>query len=200
MSLVGSSSHGSLTGATLAAHSGNLDAESSELKARWLWGAVIVGLLLFQIAACLLIIYLATSDASMAVVPEYHEKALHWDDAQAAQRASDALGWQASWAFDDTVDVLGRREIRLSLHDASGRPVGGAMPTVEVFHHAHAAAAERFTLVELGSGSGLYSFVARVSRPGIWELRLRAVRGQDTFLWNSQNTLNELTSPTPPQP
>ena len=47
-------------------------------------------------------VYVATSDGSFAVEPDYYQKALHWDDARSAAAENAGLGW--------TVELDGRRQ------------------------------------------------------------------------------------------
>ena len=78
---------------------------------KFLWTGVIVGLLTLQIFMCSIAVFLATSDDSMAIEPNYGVKSLKWDETRAAQRASDSLGWTTS------LDVApGRRHLWSAKH------------------------------------------------------------------------------------
>ena len=67
--------------------------KAANRRAAWRWGSLIVGLLGLQVAGGIYAIILASGDDSVAVVPDYHQKALQWDEEMAVRRASDALGW-----------------------------------------------------------------------------------------------------------
>lgn len=67
--------------------------KAANRRAAWTWGSFVVGLLGLQVAGGVYSVILASSDDSVAVVPDYHEKALKWDEEIAIRRASDELGW-----------------------------------------------------------------------------------------------------------
>lgn len=55
---------------------------------------MIIGLLGLQISGGIYAIILASGDDSVAVVPDYHQKALQWDEEMAVRRTSIELGWK----------------------------------------------------------------------------------------------------------
>ena len=163
---------------------------AGELRARWLWVGMVVAFLTMQAVLCLLIIYLATSDRSLAIVPDYHEQALHWDQRVAARRASEALGWNGTWTVANEADLVGRREIRLALVDRDGRPVAGAVVSAKLFHHARAGEVQELRFTEISPGSGQYAALAEMRKPGHWEIHISAKREGLTFLLDEQRELN----------
>lgn len=134
---------------------------------------LIIGLLLLSVGSNVYLLVRATNDPSFAVEPDYYEKAVHWDDHQAARAASDKLGWK--------IRVDARREmLRIELRDALGRPIDGAEVEVIAFHNARAA--ERINGLMLPRGRGVYVLERPFARAGIWEYRLAAVLEDKTFL------------------
>ena len=63
--------------------------------------------------------------------------------------------------------------------DGEGAPVEGASVSVEAFPIARASWIERIDLAS--RGQGFYSGACRLSRGGLWEFRVTAVRGDDRF-------------------
>ncbi len=122
-------------------------------KAAWIWGSLIVGLLGSQVAVGVVSIVLATSDPSFAVVPDYHEKALKWDEAVAARQASDKLGWSCGLSLSPAADQLGQRTLVASLKDRNGAPLDNLDATVRVFHHARASEAVMMPLRFISDGN-----------------------------------------------
>ncbi len=157
----------------------------------WFWPGVVVVLLLWQVAMSTTVIVLAHSDPSVAVEPDYYRRALHWDDESAARRASEALGWRLELTVEaeqagtqsarsvDSPGGTGVRLIRATLRDRDGRPVDGASMRILAFHYARASDRRQIELV--GKGAGLYEATARLERPGRWEIRLTAQRGEQSF-------------------
>ena len=87
-------------------------------KRAWLWPSIIIGMLGVHTIGCLIVVYIATSDPSHAVVPDYHSKAVAWDEHQALARASSQLGWTCTIQTALEPDMLGQRSVRISLRDA----------------------------------------------------------------------------------
>jgi len=133
---------------------------------------MLIGLLLISVGSNVYLLVRATNDPSFAVEPDYYEKAVEWDALQEAKAASDRLGWKAE------VDAT-RDEIIVRLEDAAGIPVEGAVVHVVAFHNARAGDRRRAQLAE--EGQGVYRMNGPFERPGLWEMRISAVRDEDHF-------------------
>lgn len=166
-------------------------------RAKWIWGGVVIGLLGMQIIMCVVAIGFATSDPSWMVVPDYHARALGWDESRAAQQASDALGWTSILTFAGNADVYGNRGVTLRLHDRNRTPIDGAQCTLFLYHHARARELQEISLTEVEPKSGVYQGVVRIRRSGLWELRLQATRGEDEFLLTEQREIEALRDHQP---
>jgi hypothetical protein len=143
-----------------------------------LWAWVPVGLLGAMFLGLGTLTYIAVSDPHFALEPDYYDKAVHWDRAQALARESAATGLKVM------VDPLVRSSdgsvaLRLSLSDRDARPVVGANVAVEAFPNAFASHVERPALSEVAPGV----YVGRLPRAvlGVWELRLTATSGALRF-------------------
>jgi len=160
-----------------------------ERRAMLRWTAIIVGLLGLHVTFCLVVIFVVLGDESVAIVPGYHQQALDWDASRQALRDSASLGWKVTSRIDDTSDTFGRRAIEVALIDEHGQPLSGATVSVLVFHHAHASDTQQTELTEAGPGTGVYVATLTMQQAGLWELRLTASRGTDTFLTTSVHDL-----------
>jgi hypothetical protein len=108
------------------------------------WGAFVVGLLSLQVAGGAFAIFLATSDESVAVVPNYHQQALNWDQHVALRNASTKLGWNAAMSqFDGETGVAG---LRIHLRNRDGGPVEIESGEIEIYRHARAGAVRRVAI------------------------------------------------------
>jgi nitrogen fixation protein FixH len=103
------------------------------------WPLIIIGLLSIHVAGMLVAVSIATRDRSFAVMPDYYDRALNWDRAQAEKRASQKLGWKLQIEPAGAVDPTGRRRVRIRLIDAQGRPISPATIQITAYHHAHAS-------------------------------------------------------------
>ncbi|MFN0137276.1 MAG: FixH family protein [Phycisphaerae bacterium] len=170
------------------------------------WPGMVIGLLAMQVAMCAIAITLATRDPSMSVEPNYYQKALHWDDSQAAKARQAAIGWvlklesvtassngasepraQTSAPAPSVLQAqasgvshggAGTTPLRMRLTDKQGAPLSAASITGEYFHHARANNRAVFTARQLEPG--IYEANLTLGRPGLWELRLVATRDADT--------------------
>ncbi len=143
------------------------------------WPAVIIGALTLHVVVSLATVWMATTNPSYAVEEDYYHKALHWDDRRAQDRVNTKLAWQVAAAVVPPASVGGPATLELTLADHDGLPVDGAAVTVETFHNARADRILRATLT--AAGDGRYTASIPMRRSGVWEFRITAVRGSDTF-------------------
>lgn len=122
-------------------------------------------------------VYLANSDRSFAVEPDYYQKALRWD-AQVQQREQTlALGWDVR--LDPGAQGAAGRHVQISIRDRDGRPVEGARVRVTAFPAARAA--DRFGAEFDPSEPGVYRADMDLAQPGLWEFDVLATRGGDQY-------------------
>jgi nitrogen fixation protein FixH len=135
-------------------------------RAAWRWGTLVVSLLGLQVAGGIMAIMLATGDASVAVVPDYHQKALHWDDEVALQTASQALGWDCDVSqIDEGAAVAG---LRITITDGDSRPVELASGELQIYRHARAAEVRR---VKVPAGAlGMFELGGCLDADGLWQV------------------------------
>jgi nitrogen fixation protein FixH len=122
------------------------------------WLLAIVGLLLANLIAMVVLIA-ASSSGSSRVLPHYYDRAVHYDDAIEQAANNRALGWQVSARFVNRVLVV-------ELRDRDGAPIDGA--TIEVDGAARARAR---------------AFLYRSPvAPGIYDLTITAEKGGARFV------------------
>lgn len=124
--------------------------QQANRRAAWRWGSFVVGLLSLQVTGGVLAIMLATGDQSVAVVPDYHEKALHWDDEVAARRASAALGWKYEADSFSGQEASG---LAIKLTDSQGQPIDSVSGELQLYHHARASQVRRVAIPPGNLGS-----------------------------------------------
>jgi nitrogen fixation protein FixH len=139
----------------------------------WVPALLLVSLLGTQLA----VLSSALDDPAFATEPDYYRKALDWDTQQARARDSQALGWTARASADGTTHAT--RAVSVSLTDAHGAAVSGAAVQAAAFPNARAAQARALTFRE--ASPGVYRAELGAARPGVWELRCSAMRGQERF-------------------
>jgi len=143
------------------------------------WPVAIVGIIALHVACMMGVILFSTRDPSFAVEPNHYQKALAWDAFSARSRASAALGWKVHAQTEAAIDQARTRSLDLSIVDRDGKPVTGARVAVLAFPHARGEDRLRFDLTEATPGH--YAARAGMVRTGLWELRLVAERGADSF-------------------
>jgi nitrogen fixation protein FixH len=149
------------------------------LKPGWGWPAALAGLLVAGAAFDLVFLAIASRDPSFAVERDYYRKALAWDGEMAQQAANAELGWRVTGALTAARARDGRGRLEVSVADAAGAPLAGALVSGDVFHSARAAQVHEVALRE--EAPGRYAAVVPASRPGWWEVRLRVSRAGAVF-------------------
>lgn len=137
------------------------------MTARWKWLLAIVGLLVGNVVA-MVILAVAANRAGAQVIPDYYTKATHYDDELARSSSSQALGWR--------VDVVVAGDaLEATVVDSSGAPISDATVHLTGYQRAHAADVVDITLVAGSAGHyrgamparrGSYDLVARVDARG----------------------------------
>lgn len=162
----------------------SISAEITAPRRNVLWPGMIVALLAAHILAMLVTVWIATRDRSFAIEPDYYQKGLHWDAIAKQQRANAILGWRAALQIGSDPDVLGRRMLTCTLTDKFGAPIENA--AVDLVGFAHARGTERTSAILESCGEGVYETTFRFPRKGLWEFRLVARRGHETFTHTEQ--------------
>lgn len=139
------------------------------------WAWVPAGLLSSMLLGLGSLAYIAADDPGFALEPNYYDKAVRWDEAQAEARESLASGFRLELTKPLCVDPRGDVELSLSVTDRDGLPVANAEVTVEAFANAAASRVERVVLRQIAPGA----YRANISRgiAGLWELRLAVRKG-----------------------
>lgn len=151
-----------------------------------LWPGMVFGLIGLNVSVVALTLYLAHSDASFAVEPDYYQKALAWDEsARLAARSAD-LGWNA--ALEVSASGAAREPwISLRLTDRQGAPVADAKVEVTAFASARASERRRIDLREISPG--IYSAALTGARAGAWEFAISADKAADRFQTNIEHRI-----------
>jgi len=118
------------------------------------------------------------SDPSHAVVDNYDDIALHWDEHRARQDASAALGWDASVQMRSTPS--GAATLRVEIADKEKTAVTADRVLATVFHQS--AAADKRTVELLPTAPGVYAATFDATRQGKWRIAIDARKGDANFL------------------
>lgn len=153
---------------------------SDEKKAQYLWTGFILAFFMIQAILWSVAITLTANDTSHAVVDDYEQKAVRWDQSQAAMRASEALGWRAKLEALPDPDLPNVRTIELTLTESDRGPVEIQAVSLNAFHTGHAAEVQ--TLILESIGPGIYAGNLRVREFGQWKFSGHIDVGQDHFL------------------
>lgn len=131
------------------------------------WPGMVIVFILGNIAVCAVTVSLAMRAGDRGVEPEYYKKAMHWDQAVAAQEASDKLGWRIVFSEQPSVG----QPVRVRVVDVSGLDVPDAIISLETFHHA--TASKRFDVTLTRDANGVDAVAAEFTpdREGLWEFR-----------------------------
>lgn len=142
--------------------------------------AVVLGLLGGHVVFIMTAITLATGDRSFAVVPEYYQKAVDYDQRKAALQESRALGWLVALQPDETIDAVGQRGVKVRITDRQGNPLSNLTLKIDCYHLSRASDALSLELSEIAPGE--YEGQARMAKEGFWSFELTAVGEDTTFV------------------
>lgn len=150
---------------------------------------VVLGLLGGHMIFIVTAITLGTGDPSFAVVPEYYQKAVDYDEHKARLAESAALGWLVEIDAGDTLDPAGERDVHFRLRDRNGRAITGASVRVSAYHNARAAEPIDFACVEALPGQ--YVAKARLLREGFWRFAIEVECGDERFVTDLKQFVSE---------
>jgi nitrogen fixation protein FixH len=143
------------------------------------WPLLVTAALTFTVAANLVRFFAAGGDPNASVVePDYYRKAVEWDSTMARRAASDRLGWSVEASIGGMVD--GVRLVTVLLRDSKGMGVEGASVNLSLIHNLEASKPAVLTLTPVEGGT--YQGGVSAPRPGRWEVRVEARRGDENFL------------------
>jgi nitrogen fixation protein FixH len=143
----------------------------AERRARRFWVSLIVGLLGLQVLIGFGSIWLSLGDPTVAVVPNYHQKALDWDTTRRARQLTKSLGWQISPIVGVFDPENQKRLVRIAIRDRSGKVVNNLHVSGQVYHHARGANIHELLFTE--TDPGYYEATVSLAETGLWELQLQ---------------------------
>ncbi|OYP38198.1 FixH family protein [Rhodopirellula sp. MGV] len=148
-----------------------LPTEVAEKRAKRFWISLVLFLFVIQSVIMGSVIHLAIGDPAFAVVPNYHNAALNWDESRKAALAAERLGWRVNLSASDVADQRGMRALEVIIDDVKdNRHIDDLDVTGKLYHHAHADQPVELELKSVGEGR--YLVLAPASLAGLWQLEL----------------------------
>ncbi|MEP3482102.1 MAG: FixH family protein [Fuerstiella sp.] len=163
--------------------------QRSETVSRFLWCGVVMGLLGLQMTGCLFALFIATTSSSMAVIPNYHRKAMEWDDYKAEQQATADLGWNESIDVSPPIDIMENRLITIRVEDTHKKPIEIEQMTTMVYHHAQAAELHEVTMKRLAPGT--FRGKLRIRKAGIWQVESKITTADRTVNLSTKHVVKD---------
>lgn len=140
------------------------------------WPGMVIVFILGNIGVCAVTVAVAMRAGDRGVEPEYYQKAMHWDQAVAAEKKSAELGWRIVYESHPRVG----QPVRVRVLDAHGEPVAGAKVTLQTFHHT--TASKRIEAAFSGdASSGVMSSDFAPDRAGLWQFRWSVDAGGEHY-------------------
>ncbi len=143
----------------------------AERRARRFWVSLIVGLLGLQVFIGIGSIFLSIGDPTVAVVPNYHQKALDWDATHRARQLTKKLGWHIAPQVGVLLPENHKRLVRIGIRDNADQAVQGLNLSAKVYHHARGATIHDLRFTE--TDAGYYEATTSLAESGLWELQLQ---------------------------
>lgn len=155
----------------------------AERRAKRFWVSLVVLLLGLQLVIGFVAIRLSTGDNSVAVVPNYHQAALNWDETKNARLAAKRNGWTLTLTASDVADGRGMRAVELQVHDSGQQTVDALKVTGQVYHHALASDVKPIKFRSIGDGR--YLTMAPMGRKGLWQVDI-SIEGAEELMTLSE--------------
>ena len=146
---------------------------------RLIAGLAIAGALALHVLVMAAMVYVATTNDSYAVEPDYYAKALAWDEKRAQDRRNAELGWSLDFTVEPApagADPI----LRVRLVDGGGSAITGAQVAVEAFANVRRDEVHTATLAPSEGG---YQTTMPMRGNGRWEFRFEVTRDGDRFTY-----------------
>lgn len=141
-----------------------------ERRAKRFWTVLVLLLLGIQLSIGFVAIRLSVGDPSLAIVPNYHQAALNWDEHRSAHTAIHRLGLDSRLEVSKHADTSGRRAVMFQLLDRHGQSIPGLKVTATIYHHARAAQSQTIGMEDVGKG--IFMVSTFMPRDGLWQINL----------------------------
>lgn len=167
--------------ATVMHDQSEVSTEIAERRARRFWVSFVCLLLGANLAMGGLAVYLASSDPSLSIIPNYYQKGLDWDKTKAVLVETERTGWAVDIAVTPDLPNVPQRVLTVTIKDRDGNPVEGAQGTLTLFHHAHAREEQVISLEP--REAGVYCGNAVMIPEGNWDFTLVLTKGSEKYMW-----------------
>lgn len=149
-------------------------------RVSWMWPGMIFGLIGLNVCIVAVTVFYATRDPSVATEPDYYAKAVNFDQTIQQRTTNARLGWGATPSLAADAD---KRAMNLSvvLTDRNENPINGAEVSAVVFASARSGHRQTLVLRTVDPVAGRYAAPIAIDRAGVWEIRITAVHGGETF-------------------
>ena len=135
------------------------------------WPLMIVGFLLLGVTWSLGVVVASQSDGGPAVVNDYYQKAINWDQEIKRRARSDAFKWSLSMELkNSSTDPT----LVTTILDAMGEPVDGFQGSIIATRPQIAEPVAVLHLVELETAPGVYVSAFPQLSKGIWDFKIDA--------------------------
>lgn len=142
-----------------------------------LWPGIVFWLMGISFVIMGITVYMASTDTALAIVPDYYEKGLRWDEIKAERARSDTTGW--SHAVQAAPAGAGWT-LTVRLVDAAGGVIDNADVSLRIFPATNSKDVRELEPAPIGRGG--YEAELRGLSAGVWKYELVARRGEQDVL------------------
>jgi len=147
-------------------------------KGSYRWPLIVGGLLGGHGGAVALAVNIAGRDNGNAVLPDYYERALAWDEMRLKAADSALLGWDVFLTASPLTNAEGQRTVRVEILDRFREPVEEAVVSMRYWHRAEGKAREARLEPVDGGPAGIYEAALPMARGGLYAVDLAAQVGE----------------------
>jgi nitrogen fixation protein FixH len=161
------------------------------LISEYRWPIYLGSLLAMSVAACGVLVWVATRPDSPRPIEGYYESARKWDADAAVEAASRDLGWTVRYELPSGIPHFTGmpRPVDVRVAGRDGRPVSGLAGRLFAVRPSDTRLDQTGELVEMPQEAGSYRTLVRLDEPGTWELRIDARQDALRFVHTARLTV-----------
>jgi len=150
----------------------------SAFRNPWVWGWIALVVIVFAVNAGMVATAVLTNPG--LVEEDYYEKGREFEQTFLKRMAArSALGWELGIEVPSRLVTGKSSVVRLTATDKNGLPISGAEVTLTAYRPSDATADFTIPMKEIVPGQ--YDGFADFPLKGIWELKARITKGEDSF-------------------
>ena len=151
--------------------------KDSALKSPWIRG--LIAMMAVIVTVNIIMITVAFKSSPGLVVDDYYEKGKNYNKSLEKMAAQKALDWEVHLSAPEKIELGEKTRYGLTVVDRSRSPL--LADKVEIYAFRPSDVAADFSVQMIPQGAGQYAVDLMFPLPGVWDLVVSIVKGDDQF-------------------